>query len=179
MFSFLFLFLVVYTIQSRMFETQIFLYIVMEAFFILYCCNQHLQEISSKASVLIFTLRKLRSIISQPSQNRPRLRCFSSFLKNLFNYTYLEQACVLSILFQQAPAGCSDILTKQTRHSTKTDLETLPEEKDLFATVVNEEPKNVHSCLKMLILDLAKFLVLSMKSSKYNFYNVTQNCYEI
>ena len=82
---FMLLFLVVYIIQSRLFETQILLHIVVGA-----CWNKHLWQISSKTSVLNFTLSKLWSVILQLSQNRARLRCFSVFLKNFFKYAQVE-----------------------------------------------------------------------------------------
>ena len=40
--------------------------------------------------------------------------------------------------------------------------------KDLFVTVVNEKLKNVHSCLKTLILDAIRFLGPSLKLSNHN-----------
>ena len=54
----------VYVIQSRQLETQVFLYIIVRAFFIFSCYIQHLRQIPSKASVLDFAVSKLWSVIS-------------------------------------------------------------------------------------------------------------------
>ena len=47
--------------------------------------------------------------------------------------------------------------------------------KYLLAKEVNEKLKNVHSCLRTLILDAARFLGLPLKLSNPNYLNVTQN----
>ena len=76
-------------------------------------------------------------------------------------------ACLV-IFFSRHQSATLDIYkTNSSQPKDKSrNLATL--KKDLFATVVNEKLKIVHSCLETLILDVARFLGPSLKLSNHN-----------
>ena len=115
-----------------------------------------------------FHLSKLWSVIPQLSQNRPRFRCFSSFLKNFSNMHRQSKLACLVIFFSRHQSATLDIYkTNSSQPKDKSrNLATL--KKDLFATVVNEKLKIVHSSLETLISDVARFLGPSLKLSNHN-----------
>ena len=143
------LFFIVYLIRSRMFQMQIFLHIVVRASLFLSTPSAHFQQ--SACVCVEFHFKQLWSVIPQLSQNRSRLRCFSSFLKNFFKYAQVEQTCVLSNLFfsRNQPATI-DMLKNILVTVQRRIQEACRIEEDLFAVVVNEKLKNVHSCFKTL-----------------------------
>ena len=106
----------VYISQSRLFETHIFLYIVMRAFFIFFyflSWKQHLPQISSKVSLLDFNFSKLWFVIPQFSQTRPARDVFLVFSNTFKNKIRQNKLVGLFIFFSRNHPSTLDMLKNE------------------------------------------------------------------
>ena len=108
-----------------------------------------------------YTLSKLCSVIPQLSQNSPRHKCFSSFLKDFLKYAQVEHAFMLSSPSQQAPGDYSRHIAKKDSSQSKDGSSNLTAlKKGFFLTVVNKKLKTFIIVSKSLFyLHQAKMLL--------------------
>ena len=138
---------------------------------IFYCCNQQLRQISSKASVLNLILSKLWFLMTQLLQNRPSLRCSLAFSKTFSNMHRQSKLASLVIFFSRKQPATLGILQANSSQSQDRSENAAALNKDLLATEVIEKLKNVHSCFKTLILDVARLLGLSLTLRNQDCWN--------
>ena len=156
MFFFCLFIFAVYIIQSQLFETQIFLNIVVRAFLYYNAVNNTFANFS-KRPLLYFTSSKIWYVIPPFSQNRPRHRCLSSFFQYFFEILIgrISLCALLSFL-----AGTSRLILTcyKTNSSKSRDGFNNPatSKKDFFWQFLFA--KIVYFCLRNLVSDVPRLI---------------------